>query len=307
MPDDVFTVPAPAEAFDAVMADGAVIRVRRHGDSAGPRLVLSHGNGFAIDGYWPFWRLLAARYDLLVYDQRNHGANPRHDAARHDLPAFVADLDRLIEAVPERWGAKPTAGVFHSVSAVTAVWHALERGWRWDALALVDPPLIPSPGHRLHAEARGFELGLAHWAAGRPDRFDDPMELAARFARSKSLARWVPGAHALMAPAITRPDPERGGWMLSCPREAESRVYATNAGLDLCPRLGELRGPLVLIGSDPDASDARAPGRVGRAMHAEHGLAWTPIPGTTHMLQVERPEACVAALEAFLAAHGFAP
>ncbi len=299
LPPEIFRVPEPAAAFDAAMADGAVIRVRRHGNPSGPRLVMAHGNGFAIDAYYPFWNLLADRYDLVIYDQRNHGRNPRHDVARHDIPAFVADMDRLIDLIAEKFGARPTVGVFHSISAVTAIRHALERGWRWDALALFDPPLIPTPGHRVHETARSFELGLADWAASRPDRFSDPMDLAARFARSKSLARWVEGGHALMARSITRADPA-GNYVLSCPREGESRVYRTNAGLDLCPRLGELRGPLVFISSDPDAPGALAPGKVGRAMRQDHGIEWTPIADTSHLLQIERPEACCAALESFL-------
>ena len=103
-----------------------------------------------------------------------------------------------------------------------------------------------------------------------------------------------------MARSITREDPE-GGVALCCPREGESRVYRTNAGLDLCPRLGELRGPFVFISSDPDAPGALAPGKVGRAMKEDHGIDWTPIAGTSHLLQIERPDACHAALEAFLA------
>lgn len=301
---ETFTVPAPGETHDAVMDDGAVIRLRRHGNPAGPRLVLAHGNGFAIDAYYPFWRGLTEAYDLVLYDQRNHGWNPRHDVARHDLPSFVADLDRLLDIIPERFGSKPAVGVFHSVSAITAIWHALDRGWRWDGLALFDPPLIPSPGHALHDDARGFELGLSEWAAARPERFPDVATLAASFAASKSLSGWVPGAHELMAHAITRDDPATGQRILCCPRAGESRVYATNAGLDLCPRLGALTGPVMLIGSDPDTPHARAPGRVNRAMHAEHGIDWMPIAGTSHMLQVERPEACVAALGTFLARIG---
>ena len=300
-PPDIFRVPEPSESFDAEMDDGAVIRVRRHGNPDGPRLVMAHGNGFAIDAYYPFWRLLTERYDLAIYDQRNHGRNLRHDADRHDVPAFVADMDRLIDLIPDRFGPKPTVGVFHSISAVTAIWHALEHGWKWDALALFDPPLIPSPGHRAHEVARTFELGLADWAASRPDRFPDAMALAAGFARSKSLARWVEGGHALMARSITREDPETGEYVLCCPREGESRVYRTNAGLDLCPRLGELRGPLVFISSDPDAPHALAPGKVGRAMKEDHGVGWTPIENTSHRLQIERPDACHAALESFLA------
>ena len=300
-PPDIFEIPEPVEAFDAEMADGAVIRVRRHGNPSGPRLVMAHGNGFAIDAYYPFWRLLAGRYDLAIYDQRNHGRNPRHDVERHDIPAFVADMDRLIDLIPAHFGARPTVGVFHSISAVTAIRHALDYGWRWDALALFDPPLIPSPGHRAHEVARNFELGLADWAASRPNRFPGPMDLAARFARSKSLARWVEGGHALMARSITREDPDSGDYVLSCPREGESRVYRTNAGLDLCPRLGELSGPLAFISSDPDAPGALAPGKVGRAMKEDHGIEWTPIGNTSHLLQIERPDACHAALEAFLA------
>ena len=300
-PPDIFRVPEPRDGFDAEMEDGAVIRVRRHGNPEGPRLVMAHGNGFAIDAYYPFWRLLLDRYDLAIYDQRNHGRNPRHDVDRHDVPAFVSDMDRLADLIPERFGPKPTVGVFHSISAVTAIRHALERGRRWDAMALFDPPLIPSPGHRAHEVARTFELGLADWAATRPDRFPDAMALAARFARSKSLARWVEGEHALMARSITREDPETGEYVLCCPREGESRVYRTNAGLDLCPRLGELEGPLVFISSDPDAPGALAPGKVGRAMRQDHGIEWTPIENTSHLLQIERPDACRAALEAFLA------
>ena len=296
----VFTVPAPRQRHDAVMEDGARIALRRHGNPDGPRLMLAHGNGFAIDAYYPFWRLLADGWDLVIYDQRNHGWNPPHDVARHDVPRFVADLDRLRAVVDDRFGRKPTVGVFHSISAVTAIWHALDRGWRWDGLALFDPPLIPSPGHPLHEDARTFEIGLSEWAARRPDRFRDVASLAGRFAASKSLSGWVRGAHELMARAITREDRATGERVLCCPREGESRVYATNAALDLCPRLGGLAGPVKLIGSDPEAPGALAPGRVNRAMHVEHGLDWTPIAKTSHMLQLERPEACAEVLKGFL-------
>jgi len=303
----ILRVPEPAQRHDAVMDDGAVIQLRRHGNPAGPRLVLAHGNGFAIDGYYPFWRLLAGAYDLVLYDQRNHGRNPPHDIARHDIPQFVADMDRLLDIIPARFGAKPMVGVFHSISGVTAIRHALENGFRWAGLALFDPPLIPSRGHALHEDARAFELGLAEWAASRPDRFANIDSLAARFAGAKSLSGWVPGVHGLMARAITRDDPATGDRILSCPRAGESQIYTTNAGLDLCPRLGALTGPVMLIGSDHDHSHARAPGRVNRAMHAEHGIEWIAIPGTSHMLLVEKPGACAATLEGFLARHGLTP
>ena len=71
-----FIVPPPIATLDFTMSDGAAIRVRRHGNVEGPRIVLSHGNGFAIDAYYPFWRYLLPDFDVIVYDQRNHGQNP---------------------------------------------------------------------------------------------------------------------------------------------------------------------------------------------------------------------------------------
>ena len=80
-------VPAPRTAFDLEMEDGAIIRIRQHGDPDKPvRLFLSHGNGFAIDGYLPFWGPLCERAELIVFDFRNHGQNPPAGAANHDYP-----------------------------------------------------------------------------------------------------------------------------------------------------------------------------------------------------------------------------
>ena len=41
-----FIVPSPVETLDLTMEDGAVIRVRRHGNRAGPRLILARSGGF---------------------------------------------------------------------------------------------------------------------------------------------------------------------------------------------------------------------------------------------------------------------
>ena len=301
-----FTLPKPLMTIDLTMEDGAVIRVRRHGNAAGPRLILAHGNGFAIDAYFPFWRCLTDRFDIVLYDQRNHGHNPRHDVAHHDVPYFVNDMEAVFQGVQDAFGRKPTGGVFHSISAVTAIWHALDVGWRWDALVLFDPPLVPSPGHALHETAKNFELMLSKWSKDRPERFTSPEELAEQFKHSKSLSRWVPGAHDLMARSILREDPEAGDWFLCCPPAGESQVYLTNSTLDLCPRLGELKGPVKFITSDPTDPNARAPGLVNRALNEEFGHPYQVVPETTHMVQVEKPADCAAIVTAFLDESGFA-
>jgi len=300
-----FSLPEPAETLTLTMADEAEIIVRRHGNANGPRLVLAHGNGFATDAYFPFWRHLLADYDLCLYDQRNHGWNPRHgDIVHHDVPWFATDMDTVLDGIETHFGKKPTAGVFHSISAVTSVRHALECVWRWDALVLFDPPFVMPPMHELHEISQGFELMLAGWSMTRPESFPSPDTLAEQFQASKSLSRWVEGSHALMARAILREDKESGDWKLCCPPAGESRVYATNGSMNLTPYFPDLKGPLKIIASDPDDPNARSPGLVNRALHQLYGHPWEAVPGTTHMLQLEEPEACARIVKEFLSEAG---
>ena len=70
--DKTWIVPDPQASCEVRLDDETVTVLRRHGNPQGPRLVLSHGNGLAIDLYYPFWSLLTDDYDLILYDQRNH-------------------------------------------------------------------------------------------------------------------------------------------------------------------------------------------------------------------------------------------
>ena len=301
----LLTPPEPREAFALAMNDGAVIRVRRYGDANGPRIIMSHGNGFAIDAYYPFWKLFLDRYDVFLYDLRNHGRNPLHTLACHDTPEFVTDLESVWCGVEDRAGARPTAGIFHSISAVTSIRHAVEIGWRWGALVAVDPPLIPSPGHALHELALGLELGLRDWALRRPQRFGDPAELEAILRRSRSRQRWIEGAHGLMARSTLREDTDERDWVLACPGAYESKIYASNAETFLCPRLAEVEGPIKYIGADPHAADAWSPAIVNHALHEELGHPYVYIEDSSHMIHVERPVELAREVELFFKECGF--
>ena len=138
-----FVVPVPNETFDVDLEDGTKIRVRRHGNPGGVRLVVTHGNGFAADAYLPFWQLLTPKYDVLVFDFRNHGQNVPVEPSNHNYAQLARDLERVLQAVETRLGKKTTVGIFHSMSGRTAMKHAIEIGWRWDALVLFDPPNVP--------------------------------------------------------------------------------------------------------------------------------------------------------------------
>jgi pimeloyl-ACP methyl ester carboxylesterase len=293
-------LPAPHAVHDLTMADGAVIRLRRHGNPDGPRLALSHGNGLAIDAYLPFWSLLAPRYDLVLFDMRNHGRNPLHGAEGHDWPHFARDIGEIRAGIAGAFGAKPTAGVFHSLSAIAATVALIERGISWDALVLVDPPFAPRRGHPAEPAHAAYMADMAARARRRPERYRDPRLFAFQLMGSREFRLWVPGAHALFAEATLRPDPAAGDWVLACPRELEARGFETNIDPTLWPRLAGCAAPLKLVGADPGLPGARPTPAVVRDMAAELGLAYEAVPETSHFLQIERPGACVAAVERFL-------
>jgi pimeloyl-ACP methyl ester carboxylesterase len=284
------------------MEDGAVIHLRRHGNPAGPRLALSHGNGLAINGYFPFWNLLRTRYDLILFDFRNHGENPLSGFEHHNWRQFVDDLERIWQASNARFGPKRIAGIFHSLSAVTSVAHTQRMGARWDPLVLFDPPFFPREGHPLRNQQRTNEDDIASRAERRTPRYSDPSGLAKQLARRFTL--WRPEAYELMARATLRRDPDAGDWVLACPREYEAHVFRSNRDATLWTGLAHMPVAVKLICAHPAVGDT--PSRIGQAIAAETPVEYEAITGTTHFLQIERPEECVRAMDAFLAKFGMA-
>ncbi|CAN0587220.1 unnamed protein product [Laminaria digitata] len=167
------TVPPPKSVFDVVMDDGAVIRLRRHGNPSGPRAILSHGNGLAINGYSPFWRLLMDDFDVVVFDFRNSGENPVHDGD-HSYARFLRDLTAIYDAIDRAFGEKPQLGIFHSMSSRANLKYALDGNRRLDGLIVVDPPMVPAKDHPLYDRLLGEENVLWRWAQKRQDSFADP-------------------------------------------------------------------------------------------------------------------------------------
>src|SRR5207237_1695023 len=178
-------VPAPHAAIEVASDDGARLRVRRHGVASGPRLLISHGNGFAINGYFNFWSRFLDAFDVAVFDMRSHGQNPRADPGHHDYAHMTRDLDAICRAVNDEFGSKPTAGLFHSMSAQCAMLQALAGNSEFAALVLFDPPNVPPPGHAVRVNMAEYEHKLAHWSRHRRAHFADPLALAKDYARHR--------------------------------------------------------------------------------------------------------------------------
>jgi pimeloyl-ACP methyl ester carboxylesterase len=291
-------------SFDVALDDGAKILVRRHGRADGARLFLSHGNGFAADAYFPYWHYLLANFDLLVFDFRNHGQNVPVVPPHHNYEQLTRDLERVIDAVNLKLGERRTAGLFHSMSARTAMKHAIDIGWRWDALVLFDPPNVPPPDHPLYPAMAAFEKRLVDWALHRRRRFAAVDELAQEYLQSRATAHWVPGEHNLMARSVLRKSPDGIGYELVCDPENEAGIYAQAMTLNLWPPASEFDGPVKLIGCDPNMKVAAGTGPANQALAIEGDYDYSFVEGTGHLLQVEKPQECARLTLEFLARHG---
>jgi len=151
----------------------------------------------------------------------------------------------------------------------------------------------------------GYEHKLANWARQRREHFDDPDQLAGEYARTRSGHTWAEGTAALMARAVLQPHPQ-GGWALACPRELEASMYLQGIDLGLWPKREEIGMPVMLVGADPERPYPAATGLSNRALAAEGGFDYRSIPGTSHLLQLEQPDACATMALEFLETLGFA-
>ena len=302
-----YTLPTPHQVLDLTLDDGAVSYVRQHGNPhSDVRIFFSHGNGFATDGYFPFWRAFLDAFDVIVFDCRNHGWNRPSEPPNHHYPQLVRDLSLIIPGVNQQLGTKSTVGAFHSLSARVAIKHAVETAWRWDALVLFDPPNMPPEDHPLYPIMLKVDHRLNEWASNRPNRFADPSEMAEIFRNLRAHQNWVEGAHDLMARAILHQDAATGDWLLTHPRELEAATYISNISLNLWPHIDQFSGPVKLIGADPTVERPGAPALSTQALATTNGFDYIFIPGSGHMLQLEQPETTRHAMMEFLATCGLA-
>ena len=249
-PDSVthWQIPEPLAIREARLYDGSVTWLRRHGNPAGPRIVLSHGNGLSADAYYPFWSLLVDHFDLVLYDFRNHGWNTVGNLEAHQWRRFIEDNTEVLSAIDAHFGEKPKIGVFHSMSVVTTV---LQKSEAFSALVLFDPPTCPHGRASQDFRKIGNQMGKA--ATNRQAWFKTRDDLAERLLRSSAYQLLLPGVPVLIAQTTLRR--VENGYVLCCPPMYEAQVgmqlYDAAAASESVPKyvfvLHSLTNPLTRI------------------------------------------------------------
>ena len=290
----VWEVPEPLSKVDVRVDDDTVITLRRHGNPEGPRLVLTHGNGLAIDLYYPFWALLAGDFDLIVYDLRNHGWNTVSTIENHNIPTLVSDHDLIMEAIDRNYGKKPKIGVFHSVSGLISLLSPT-KGSGFEARILFDPPLC-KPG-RSYFDFEEATALLVAMTRRRTHRFKTREAFAQVLSFLPNFKRAVPGVYDLFAKTTLRESTGAKGYELCCPPEYEAQMIDYSGIYAVLIDFDTMKCPTKVIGADPTLPYSYLPTLdLSDIMTVDYDF----LPEATHFLQLEQPDQCVEAMREFI-------
>jgi pimeloyl-ACP methyl ester carboxylesterase len=288
----------PRRIIDVSLPDGAIVRLRVYG--RGPRLVMSHGNGLAIEAYKPFWSRFVDRHEVVVFDFRHHGLGSPYQGPMQNWPCFIADLGVVLTAIERELGAADTVGVFHSLSALTALLHAPESHTPWRGLLAFEPPTPPPPGHREFEAFFELHRHLAEGAARRRSAFTTVEDLASSFARAGSFRRMGREVLHRLAAATLRMDAAERRYELACAREFESETFRLRQLDGAWARVTSVSLPVCIVAGIPGADENRCLSNVARSLAADGGFAFQSVPDATHFLQLEHPRECAAIVDAFV-------
>ena len=291
----MIALPDPSAETVVTTHDGKHIVVRRYGNPSGPRILFTHGNGLACDLYLPLWSLLTGRFDLLLYDLRNHGWNSVGNLGRHDVPHFVRDPEEFADTITARYGPKPLIGLFHSLSAVVGLL-SRQRSSGYAGLVLFDPPIChlgQGDGYLSRVSRELFER-----ARQQQSWYPDLGEYAESVRRARVFRLLRPEVPDLFALTILRPSV--GGFELRCPPDLEAKVYEYFFEWTFDTYLG-IDCPVLVIGSDPTVPYSFMP-----AMDFSSLLQvnYDYIPDSTHFLPLEYPTEFIGIMLPFLERGG---
>jgi 3-oxoadipate enol-lactonase/4-carboxymuconolactone decarboxylase len=254
---------------------GQRLAVRVDGREGAPVLVLSNSLGTTAGMWAPQFDAFAARFRVVRYDARGHGASSVPAA-----PATIAELGEDVVAILDALGVARCAFLGLSMGGQTGLWLAQNRPDRIERLVVCNSAaLIPSEASWNDRIAKVTAGGMAAIVDG-------------------VLARWLT-ADALAAPG---PAPVELRRILSGIDPAGyASCCAAVRDADLRAGLGSIRCPTLILSGTHDVATTPA---MGRAMaDAIPGARYVEL-DAAHLSNWERPDAFTKATLGFLVAGG---
>lgn len=289
----------PLDVMTAVMRDGTSIVVRRMSAHAKRRVIMSHGNGLAINGYEEFWSRILPWAEVILFDFRNHGVNPpATPSAANNWVNFVADMDEVLAAVEERFGPKETYGFFHSMSALTCLIHASTHDAPWKGLVLFEPPAVPSSGQE-RDDTLSIHRDLSARTRKRKTEFQNPEQLSQSFSRLLMFQRMPEQARLQLAAATLRPDGQ-GAYRLCCPPDFEADTFNVAELRPHWDGFHAIKIPVLILSSAAEGSDMPILSRISERLSKEFGFDLIELPDTAHLLMLDEAERCAGLARDFV-------
>jgi len=269
-----FAVAGRPGAKQILHTPGLDIAYWRSGDRQGETIVFLHGLGWDGSLWWPFVERYLDRFDVICPDTRGHGDSGKPPGP-YSIDAFADDLAALLGGL----GISRCTLVGLSQGGMTAQLFAVRHPEQLTRLAV----LASTP-------AVGVATSGNMEARIKAQREQGP-EAAARIA-----------LRSIFSPAFLDANPEYVerfvAWRSAMNLVAQEAAMRAGAGFDVRDRLPALALPTLVVTGDVDALIPAANG----AAIAEFvpGARYASLPGSGHMLAVEKPDELALLLDGFL-------
>lgn len=262
----------------------------------GQRLHFAHATGMNAQLYAGLLAPLAERFAVTASDARGHGFTglDRDPANLGSWDDFAADLLCLLDVI-DGGSAWILAG--HSMGATVSLLAAALRPDRVAGLVLLDPPMLPFDVARAVRGGAVVPNPMADQAARRRGSFPSRADARAAYHGRGVFRTWSDAdLEAYLDGGLNE---TADGVELACAPAFESATFrAVSPNVELA--LAAVRCPFILLAGE-EGSTVRDAEMAVFAGHP-HCVSATRLPGTTHFLPLERPDAVRAAIDAISSA-----
>jgi len=254
------------------------------GSFAEPEVLFVHATGFCKEVWSPVTsalEVLRPSTRKLAVDLRGHGDSPQ------GAPPYRWDLmtDDVIHTMGDLVGV---VGVGHSCGGAIVARAAALAPDLFSSVVLIEPIIFPPPFERAN-------IPLARAAQRRRSRFDSRDAAYERFA-SGPMATWQPEALAAYVDFGFIDDGD--GVAIKCAPAVEADVFREGGNHDTWDRVRDIAVPVTIVAGE--RSEIHTQLFLDMLANQFTDPTIITVPGTSHFLPMERPEAVASLISAAL-------